>query len=318
MSTRMTSKVEALESRVTAIDSSLRNQEVFLRNQEVTVMSHDATLKEHTSMLADITQTLAMLHTEVREGFQQQQRRDKGKDKEESDRGASSGVSFIISGDGNKQMNGRRLEITESQTEDLRLMAKRIELLPFCGDDPYGWVSRAEMYFAVQGTPPNLQIQLTQICMEGMPWHWFKMLKKEDPNLDWEKFKSALFDRYGNQQSGNLFLQLKMLRQVGSVDEFVEEFEMLASQVSGITDEQYMGLFMGGLKEDIRLEVQTLEPQNRYKAVSMARNVERKLIRTGVLKAPVRKQGNFMSTHLQGNYLVNGGKYYGAPMTRTI
>ena len=109
-----------------------------------------------------------------------------------------------------------------------------------------------------------------------------------------------------------------MLRQVGSVDEFVEEFEMLASQVSGITDEQYMGLFMGGLKEDIRLEAQTLEPQNRYKAVSMARNVKRKLIRTGVLKAPVRKQGNFMSTHLQGNYLVNGGKYYGAPMTRTI
>ena len=50
-------------------------------------------------------------------------------------------------------------------------------------------------------------------------------------------------------------MQLKMLQQVGSVDECVEEFKMLASQVSRITDEQFMGLFIGGLKEEIRLKV---------------------------------------------------------------
>ena len=82
--------------------------------------------------------------------------------------------------------------------------------------------------------------------MEGMLWHWFKMLKEDDPNLDWERFKRASFDWYGNQQSENLFLQLKMLQQVGSVDEYVEEFEMLATQVSGIIDQQYMDLFLGG------------------------------------------------------------------------
>ena len=87
-----------------------------------------------------------------------------------------------------------------------------------------------------------------------------------------------------------------MLWQVGSVDEFVE-FKLLASQVSGIIDEQYMGLFMGGLKEEIRLEVQTLEPPTQYKAVLMARNVERKLRRVGVLKVLVRKQGNITSTY---------------------
>ena len=69
----------------------------------------------------------------------------------------------------------------------------------FKREDRYGWVSKAEIYFVVQGTPPNLQIQFTQICMEGMPRHWFKMLKEEDPNLDWERFKHAFFDRDGNQ-----------------------------------------------------------------------------------------------------------------------
>ena len=83
---------------------------------------------------------------------------------------------------------------------------------------------------------------MAQLCMEGMPWHWFKMLKEEDPNLNWEKFKRSFFDRYGGQQTGNLFLQLKMIRQEATLDEFVEEFEMLASQIPGIIDEQYLGL----------------------------------------------------------------------------
>ena len=43
---------------------------------------------------------------------------------------------------------------------------------------------------------------------------------------------------------------------------------------------------MGGLREEIRMELQVLEPTTRYKAISMARNVERKLVRAGILKAP--------------------------------
>ena len=42
-------------------------------------------------------------------------------------------------------------------------------------------------------------------------------------------------------------MQLKLLWQTCSLDEFVEEFEMLASQIPGISDEQFMGLF-GGCK----------------------------------------------------------------------
>ena len=45
-----------------------------------------------------------------------------------------------------------------------------------------------------------------------------------------------------------------------------------------------MGLYMGGLKEKIRLEVQSLDPSTRYKAISIAQNMERKLIKARVLK----------------------------------
>ena len=70
------------------------------------------------------------------------------------------------------------------QQEDYWLVAKKVELLTFYGEDPYGWISIAKFYFVMQGVPLELQIQLAQLCMEGMPWHWFKMPKEEDPNLD--------------------------------------------------------------------------------------------------------------------------------------
>ena len=113
-------------------------------------------------------------------------------------------------------------------------------------------------------------------------------------------------------------MQLKMVQQTASVDEFVEEFEMLASQIPGITDEQYMGLFLGGLKEEIRLEVQTLDLSTCYNAVSMAWNVERKLVKAGVLKPPIigRKQSFFSGNSWQSNSVTKGGRYTGGFLPR--
>ena len=89
-----------------------------------------------------------------------------------------------------------------------------------------------------------------------------------------------------------------MLRQGGSIDEFMESFDMMASQITGITDEKYLGLSIGGLKEEIRMELQVLEPTTQYKAISMARNVKRKLIQAGTLKGPImNKKSNFQNTY---------------------
>ena len=229
-STRMSSKMEVFDAKLSAVESSLKTQEAL-------VSSHDTILKEHSGLLIEITKTLAVMRMEMREGFQQQVRWDRGKDKVGLSTGGSSGASFELIEDCNQHSSDRRLGKSEFQLEDFWLAAKKVELPTFNGEDPYGWISRAEFYFTVQEVPSELQIQLAQLCMEGMPWHWFKMLKEEDPSLDWERFKHAFFDRYGNQHIGNLFLQLKMIQQEASLDEFVKEFEMLASQILGITDE---------------------------------------------------------------------------------
>lgn len=79
---------------------------------------------------------------------------------------------------------------------------------------------------------------------------------------------------YGDHSSGNPFTQLKVLCQEGSMDEYAEEIELLAAQISPLSDEQYLGVFIGGLKEEIRFGVQPLEPPNCYKPISTSRMTE--------------------------------------------
>ena len=67
------------------------------------------------------------------------------------------------------------------------------------------------------------------------------------------------------------------------------------------------------------MEVQILNPPNCYKAVSMARNVERKLIKAKVIKALVNgiRKNSISRNYSQSIFHFNEGKYYRNPTTKT-
>ncbi|MCI52065.1 pentatricopeptide repeat-containing protein, partial [Trifolium medium] len=73
------------------------------------------------------------------------------------------------------------------------------------------------------------------------------------------------------------FEELATLKQSGTVEEFVEAFELLSSQVGRLPEDQYLGYFMSGLKPQIRRRVRTLNPQNRMQMMRIAKDVEEEL-----------------------------------------
>jgi hypothetical protein len=79
---------------------------------------------------------------------------------------------------------------------DFRHAVKKVELPLFNGEDPAGWISRAEIYFRVQETAPEVKVQLAQLCMEGSTIHFFNSLWNEDEGLTWEGLKEALLGVY--------------------------------------------------------------------------------------------------------------------------
>ncbi|MCH88080.1 hypothetical protein A2U01_0008961 [Trifolium medium] len=66
--------------------------------------------------------------------------------------------------------------------DKFRRSVKKVELLMFNGDDPAGWIARAEVYFRVMDTSSKVKVSLAQLCMEEATIHFFKALIEEVPD----------------------------------------------------------------------------------------------------------------------------------------
>lgn len=182
-----------------------------------------------------------------------------------------------------KQMGKKVVPHAENSNDDAssqsesRLAGKKVKLPLFEGEDPVAWITRAEIYFDVQNTSEDMRVKLSRLSMEGATIHWFNLLMETEDDLTWEKLKKALIARYGGRRLENPFEELSTLKQTGSVEEFVEAFELLSSQVGRLPEEQYLGYFMSGLKQPIRRRVRTLNPQTRMQMMRMAKDVEDEL-----------------------------------------
>lgn len=121
------------------------------------------------------------------------------------------------------------LTSTTDLTSEFKMAAKKVELPPFEGDDPVGWITRAETYFEVQQSSEEMKLRLAKLSMEGATIHWFNLLRETEDQLTWTTLKQALIERYGGRQSDNPFEELKDLRQTGTVDEYISAFEYFSS-----------------------------------------------------------------------------------------
>jgi len=182
-------------------------------------------------------------------------------------------------GDDSSASSGRRVLMFENPIEEYRLAAQKIELPLFDGRDPVGSITRAETYLEVQNISNAVKVKLAKLNMEGATIHWFNLLRETEDHLSWSIFKQALIERYGGCHFDNPFEKLSDLRQGGSMDDYIAEFEYLSSQVGRLPEEQYLGYFMEGLRLEIQRRVRTFNPQTRPQMVRVACDVETKLYR---------------------------------------
>lgn len=61
--------------------------------------------------------------------------------------------------------------------------------------------------------------------------------------------KHALMLQYGGTRYGNPFEALKVLHQVGTIKEYIETFEFVSSQVSKLSEQQYVDFLFYGRVE---------------------------------------------------------------------
>lgn len=124
--------------------------------------------------------------------------------------------------------------------------AKKIKLPEFFGFDPRGWIAKAELYFEIHGTSPELRTRLAQLSMSGVAQHWFLVVKDIHVNLSWEQLTQELLQRFSGLEIQNPYEQLSTIKQVNSIHDYIDEFEYLLSLVPRLPESQAPGYFLAG------------------------------------------------------------------------
>ncbi|KOM39221.1 hypothetical protein LR48_Vigan03g260300 [Vigna angularis] len=154
---------------------------------------------------------------------------------------------------------------------------RKVELPTFEGPDPLNWINRAEKFFEIQKVAEAEKVELTYLSMEGSAGYWFKFWKEKASDRSWEGLKEALLIRFESRNRGGIFERMAAISQTGTVEEYVRDFEALVGQTKAFSNDQLLGYFLAGLREELRCQIRPHDPRNLMAALKIAREVEEAL-----------------------------------------
>ena len=105
----------------------------------------------------------------------------------------------------------------------------QIDFPHFSGEDPTGWIYKAEKFFRYQHTATNERVVLASFHLQDDALQWNQWFEKARLNITWEEFTQALCVRFGPTNYEDFDKALAKLQQIGTVREYQTQFERLAT-----------------------------------------------------------------------------------------
>ncbi|KAL5831742.1 hypothetical protein ACOSQ4_017096 [Xanthoceras sorbifolium] len=164
---------------------------------------------------------------------------------------------------------------------DCRHHHLKLSFPKFNGEDPMGWVFKAEQYFEFKEIAMDQQVQLASFHLEGIALQWHRWLTKFRGPMTWNEFTKALLLRFGPTDYEDPSEALTRLKQTSTVSAYQEMFEELSHRVDGLPKNFLVGCFIAGLRDEIRLDVKIKQPRSLTDAIGVARLIEE---RNGLLR----------------------------------
>ncbi|OIW20258.1 hypothetical protein TanjilG_07417 [Lupinus angustifolius] len=136
---------------------------------------------------------------------------------------------------------------------------RKLEIPIFSGEDAFGWTHRVERYFVLKEVTEEEKMQAILMALDGKALSWYQWWSRCNPHSSWEGFKVAVVRRFQPSMVQNPFERLLALKQEGTVGDYVEEFEKYVGALREIELEFVKGVFLNGLRDDIKAEVRLFE-----------------------------------------------------------
>ena len=186
----------------------------------------------------------------------------------------------------------------------------RAELPMFDGQGAEEWVFRVREYFEIYEVPNDFRMRMLSFHLTGFAYTWYRWVVNNQIMFTWESFLDALILRFGQNIYHDPKGALKELKQMNLVAEYQFHFEELSNQVTGLSEEWFISLFVAGLQEQLKCEVMLARPGSYVEAVSIAKLHEQKNL---ALQQAPKYQGNRNAPSYD-----NRGLSVTAPTSKTV
>ena len=153
---------------------------------------------------------------------------------------------------------------------------RKLDLPSFDGQNPDGWILRAERYFSFYRLSEEEKLEAAVVAFDGEALSWYQWENRRRPIRRWEEMRALLLRQFRTTNAGSLHEQWLALEQTASVAEYRRSFIELIAPLENIPEPIALGQFLNGLKKEIRAEVRVLGPRFLEQAMELALKVEEK------------------------------------------
>src|SRR4051812_27949457 len=118
---------------------------------------------------------------------------------------------------------------------------------------------------------------LASYHLRGAAQTWYYALEQDEGGMPpWERFRELCLLRFGPPIRGSRLAELGRLPFTTTVQDYADRFQALACHAPGVTGQQRAELFIDGLPDHIRVDVELQAPQDLQTAMHYARAYKRR------------------------------------------
>jgi hypothetical protein len=154
----------------------------------------------------------------------------------------------------------------------------KLEFATYDGsEDPLNWLNQCEQFFCGQRTLASDRNWLASYHLRAAAQTWYYSLEQDEGGMPpWDRFRELCLLRFGPPIRGSRLAELGRLSFTSTVQDFADRFQALACHAPRVMGQQRAELFIGGLSDHIRVDVELQAPQDLQTAMHYVRAYERR------------------------------------------